>query len=216
MEQSKSSKKKRRNSGHSQLKIEENTVEVLTNSKSSQTETGNNLNQPTLMGPKPANTTLVHFTELGDPPLLWQPQHSTMTGIQQIIDCFSLRKFYCLSKQPEPDDPSQVMKDLLEAVFPQAHQEEMSPVREIPNPVYQDHPNSHQQNSVVQKLCCREPVVVLRRFQQPPAARDKVGPVYQEGGSEQIERKDAGCCSLYFITNFFSAGLVLCRLCVEL
>ncbi|XP_037398396.1 uncharacterized protein LOC119264271 isoform X5 [Pygocentrus nattereri] len=103
MEQSKSSKKKRRNSGHSQLKIEENTVEVLTNSKSSQTETGNNLNQPTLMGPKPANTTLVHFTELGDPPLLWQPQHSTMTGIQQIIDCFSLRKFYCLSKQPEPD-----------------------------------------------------------------------------------------------------------------
>ncbi|XP_037398397.1 uncharacterized protein LOC119264271 isoform X6 [Pygocentrus nattereri] len=91
MEQSKSSKKKRRNSGHSQLKIEENTVEVLTNSKSSQTETGNNLNQPTLMGPKPANTTLVHFTELGDPPLLWQPQHSTMTGIQQIIDCFSLR-----------------------------------------------------------------------------------------------------------------------------
>ncbi|KAL7867905.1 hypothetical protein SRHO_G00092890 [Serrasalmus rhombeus] len=152
------------------LKIEENTIEDLTNSKSSQTETGNNLNQPTLMGPKPANTTLVHFTELGDPPLLWQPQHSTMTGIQQIIDCFrsgtvqakltllkevdtifecqlcrSLfrclpnllehRRFYCLTKQPEPDDPSQVMKDLLEAVFPQGHQEEMSPVREIPRTI---------------------------------------------------------------------------------
>ncbi|KAL7858151.1 hypothetical protein AOLI_G00182530 [Acnodon oligacanthus] len=255
VELSRSSKKKRHNSGHSQnvkqtckmkktdstdermladtycqtvtmkLKIEENTIEDLTNSKSSQTETGNNLNQPTPMGPKPANTTLVHFTELGDPPLLWQPQHSTMTGIQQIIDCFrsgtvqakltllkevdtifecqlcrSLfrclpnllehRRFYCFSKQPEPDDPSQVMKDLLEAVFPQRHQEETSPVRDILNSVYQDHPNSHQQNSVFQKLCCREPVVVLRRFQQPPAARDKLGKVYKEGGSEQNERKD--------------------------
>ncbi|XP_036432026.1 zinc finger protein 800-like [Colossoma macropomum] len=257
MEQSRSSQKKRRNSGHNQnvkqtykmkktdskdermladtycqtvtmqLKIEENTTEDLTNNKSSQTEPGNNFNQPTLMGPKPANRTLVHSTELGDPPLLRLPQHSTMTGIQQIIDCFrsgtvqakltllnevdtifecqlcrSLfrclpnllehRRFYCLSKQPEPDDPSQVIKDLLEAVFPQRNHEETSPVRAIPNPVCQDRPNSHHQNSVSQKLCCREPVVVLRRFQQPPATLKKVGPVSQKaGGNEQIERKDS-------------------------
>ncbi|XP_072529810.1 zinc finger protein 800-like [Salminus brasiliensis] len=213
-----------------QLKMEESGTEDLTISKYSQTDTGPYCGQPTPLCPKPPNTTLVCSTELGDPPLLRQPQHTTLTGIQQIIECFrsgtvqakltllkevdtifecqlcrSLfrglpnllehRQSYCLSRQPEPDDPSQVMKDLLETVFSQRDSQE-SPLRIVPKPVYQDHtltpaPNSHQQNSVSRKLCRREPVVVLRRFQQPHTASFKVAPVSQErGGIKEIERED--------------------------
>ncbi|KAI4872129.1 hypothetical protein NFI96_031077 [Prochilodus magdalenae] len=206
-----------------QLKIEENVTEEPSDGKRMQTETGNSWNQPTPMYLAPTNEILGTPTELGDPPLLRQPQYTTMTGIQQIIECFrsgtvqakltllkevetifecqlcrSLfrclpnllehRRLYCLSRQPEPDDPSQVMKDLLEAVFPQRNQEETSPVSTTPGPVHQDHPNSQQQTSVPQKLCYREPIVVLRRFQHPPALPYKVVPVSQKaGGIVQVE-----------------------------
>ncbi|KAG9280961.1 zinc finger protein 800 [Astyanax mexicanus] len=216
-----------------QIKTEDIPAEGLTISNHSQNGTGPYCDQPTLQCPQTPNATLVYSTELGDPPLLRQPQPTTMTGIQQIIECFrsgtvrakltllkevdtifecqlcrSLfrgipnllehRQSYCLSRHPEPEDPSQVMKDLLEAVFPQTDCQE-SPLEVIDEPVYRDQtpapvPDSQQQNPTLWKLCGREPVVVLRRVHQLQHTLSvTVDSVSQErGGREQIDR-EANC-----------------------
>ncbi|XP_066526036.1 zinc finger protein 800-like [Hoplias malabaricus] len=214
-----------------QVKIEENDAECQTDRTNSQFETGYYSHPQNLLCPKSNNKSKPHSTEVGDRPLLRQPQHTTLTGIQQIIECFrsgtaqaklvllkeidvifecqlcrSLfrglpnliehRMDYCLSRQPEPDDPSQVMKDLLEAVFPDRVQEKTSPIKTLPKPVYHDQPftqapNSSQLNSLSQKLDDRKPVVILRRL-QPHAASDEVDSVSQQAwGLEPIETDDA-------------------------